>query len=207
MAQTLQTLSDDVSDWLNRRDLGSKIPGWVGMAENDMAELLRVRCMVQRATQDVDAAFITLPCDWVDMEGLRDSTTGLELTLEDHWTGPMTGTKATAYRLIGSELEFLPHVVVPVPVPDPWVPQNVTMTYYARPKGLVAASDTNDVLQRFYSVYYHGVCRYASMFEGDQDRLAEAQAGWEAAVTQANAWKARSDYAGAPLRSVPAVAF
>ena len=88
---SLNILVNEVAAWLNRGDLTALIPGWVSMVETDIAESLRARCMVARATQAIDAAFISLPSDFITMESMRDAKTGTLLTLEDEFTGPPQG--------------------------------------------------------------------------------------------------------------------
>jgi len=212
-----QQLQNDVQNWLNRRDIASLIPDWVLMVETEIAETLRARCMITSGTQAIDAAYITLPSDFATMASIRDATSGELLELKDAWSGHWTGVYSsawregavvgavgqvcTAYRLTGDCIEFLPHPVIPDP-PDPaWMPQQVLMEWYARPKPLLLPSDTNPILEQLYAVYLWGVIKYGALFELDDDRAAQADAQWQQVVTRANLWKQQSDLSGAPLRS------
>ena len=211
-----QQLTDDVVGWLNRRDIISRIPGWVSMVETEIAETLRARCMVTSGTQPIDAAYITLPPDFAQMESIRDATTGELFELKDEWSGSWSsGTSdawrdgalvatvqaSTQYRLVHDCIEFLPHPIIPDP-PDPaWRPQQVLMGWYAKPKPLLLPSDTNPVLDQLYAVYLFGVCKYGAMFELDDDRAQQMDAAWQQTVTRANLWKQQADYGGAPLRA------
>jgi hypothetical protein len=176
------------------------------MVETDIAENLRARCMVARATQAVDANFITLPASFCSMESIRDAATGEMLSLEDEWTGPLGGSNqncpVTAYRLVADCIEFLPHPFVPDP-PDPtWQPQIVNMNWFASPAPLINPQDTNVVLEKLYSVYLFGTCKYGAMYELDDARATQMEGAFGQAVTRANLWKQLSDYSGAPLRAV-----
>jgi len=212
-----QQLIDDVQNWLNRRDIASLLPGWVLMVETEIAETLRARCMVTFGEQDIDAAEITLPDDFAQMESIRDATSGELLKLKDEWSGHWVGRQSsawqegavvgavgqvcTAYRLKGNCIEFLPHPVIPDP-PDPahlW--QRILMGWYAKPKPLLLPSDTNTVLEALYGVYLWGVIKHGALFELDDDRAAQADAQFQQVVTRANLWKQQSDYGGAPLRA------
>jgi hypothetical protein len=212
-----QKLQDDVQNWLNRRDLTSLIPGWVLMVETEIAETLRARCMVTSGMQAIDAAYITLPADFATMASIRDATSGELLELKDAWSGHWTGAYSstwmegavvgavgqvcTAYRLTGDCIEFLPHPVLPDP-PDPaWMPQQVLMEWYARPKPLLLPSDTNPILEQLYAVYLWGVIKHGALFELDDDRAQQADAQWQQVVTRANLWKQSSDMSGAPFRA------
>lgn len=212
-----QQLQNDVQNWLNRRDIASLIPDWVLMVETEIAETLRARCMITSGTQAIDAAYITLPADFATMASIRDATSGKLLELKDAWSGHWTGAYSstwmegaivgavgqvcTAYRLTGDCIEFLPHPIIPDP-PDPaWMPQQVLMEWYARPKPLLLPSDTNPILEQLYAVYLWGVIKYGALFELDDDRAAQADAQWQQVVTRANLWKQQSDMSGAPLRA------
>jgi hypothetical protein len=212
-----QKLQDDVQNWLNRRDIASLIPGWVLMVETEIAETLRARCMVTSGVQAIDAAYISLPADFATMASIRDATSGELLELKDAWSGHWTGAYSstwmegavvgavgqvcTAYRLTGDCIEFLPHPVIPDP-PDPvWMPQQVLMEWYARPKPLLLPSDTNPILEQLYAVYLWGVIKHGALFELDDDRAAQADAQWQQVVTRANLWKQSSDMSGAPFRA------
>jgi hypothetical protein len=215
---TYQQLQDEVSGWLNRRDIGSLMPGWVSMVETEIAETLRARCMVVSGLQAIDAPYITLPPDFATMESIRDATSGEMLELKDEWSGhwnvrysnstqAIVGAPATAYRLVHDCIEFLPHPAIPNP-PDPaWTPQQVLMGYYQRPKPLLLPADTNPVLEQLYAVYLFGVCKYGAMFELDDDRAQQMDAAWQQVVTRANLWKQQSDYSGAPYVAELATVF
>jgi hypothetical protein len=219
---TYQQLQDEVSGWLDRRDIGALMPGWVAMVETEISETLRARCMVTSGIQTIDSAYISLPTDFATMESIRDATSGELLELKDQWSGHWTSAigsawqdgafvstsaPATAYRLVHDCIELLPHPMIPDP-PDPnWKPQQILMGWYAKPKPLILPSDTNAVLENLYAVYLWGVMKYGALFELDDDRAAQADAQWQQAITRANLWKQQGDYSGAPMRSEMAVTF
>jgi hypothetical protein len=219
---SLQQLSDDVVGYLNRRDIVSRIPGWVTMVETEIAETLRARCMVVTVTQPIDNAYISMPPDFATMESIRDAFSGELFELKDEWSGHWTGAQpnawqglsssiigapSTAYRLVHDCIEFLPHPLIPDP-PDPtWRPQQVMMGYYARPKPLLLPSDTNPILEQLYAVYLYGVCKQGALFELDDDRAQQMDGLWQQVTTRANLWKQQSDYSGAPYRAELATVF
>lgn len=193
-------LEADVADWLNRQDFGTRINTWIRMAELDIAELLRARCMIARGTQLIDAPSITMPVNFLEMDSIRDANSDVLLSLEDHWTGPRTTAgPVTAYRLAGNCIEFLP---IPVISPDQTAFQSVKMAWYAKPAALVDPQDTNAVLDQLYQVYLFATCRYAAKWARDSDVAQQAEADLTEAIAAANAWKTKSDYSGAPLRAV-----
>jgi len=208
-APTLANLQADVLGWLDRRDVAPLVAGWVAMAEADMAAQLRARCMIVAAVQSVDAPLISLPADWASMESLRDVSTGKLLDLEDDWTGPLQGDggQAHAYRIVGECIEFLPWPTVPDPPQIGWQPQQVRMVWYKAPKPLRDPQDSNIVLEKHYSLYLFGVCKYGAMFELDDERAAQMEKAFTGALYAVNLWKETAQYSGAPLRAAPATAF
>ena len=208
---TRAQLVSDVMGWLDRRDVEPLVGGWIVASEVDMKQQLRARCMIVRATQAIDAAFISLPADFASMEAIRDAATGKLLDLEDEWTGPLWGDGSqptTAYRLVGDCIEFLPHPNIPTAPPlVGWQPQQVTMTWYQAPKPLVDATDTNKVLEQHYQCYLFGALKYGAMFELDDDRAAQMTRAFTEQIAAANMWKETAQYSGAPLRSVQATVF
>lgn len=212
---SLQQLQDDVLSYLNRRDCISLIPGWIISTETEIAQTVRARCMVTSAVQNIDAPYIALPDNFGTMESIRDNTTGVILDLKDSWSGNWTDPQqddrnisswynptppaCSAYRLVANCIEFLPHPAIPDP-PDPsWVPQQVLMAWYAKPRPLVLPSDTNPVLETFYQIYLYGVVKRGAIWALDNDRAAQMDAEFSQAVTRADLWKQQSDYSGAPL--------
>jgi hypothetical protein len=220
----LQQLQDDVLSYLNRRDCTSLIPGWIISTETEIAQTVRARCMVTDAVQNIDALSIALPDNFATMESIRDNTTGVLLDLKDSWSGNWTDPQqddrntsvvwynptppvSSAYRLVANCIEFLPHPEIPDP-PDPsWVPQQVLMTWYAKPRPLILPTDTNPVLETFYQIYLYGVVKRGAIWALDNDRAAQMDAEFSQAVTRANLWKQQSDYSGAPFREEMACRF
>lgn len=206
---TYAQLTNDVMGWLDRRDVADLVAGWVTMAEADIIQMLRARCMVVAAVQAVDAALISLPADFASMESLRDAATGRLLDLEDAWTGPLQGDggQATAYRIVGECVEFLPYPLIPDPPEIGWQPQQVRMVWYRGPQPLRDPQDTNKVLESHYQIYLFGVCKYGAMFELDDDRANQMTKAFTDAVFAANLWKETAQYSGAPLRATQATVF
>jgi hypothetical protein len=222
---SLQQLQSEVAGWLNRSDFSIEFPGWVVMVETEIAETLRARCQMVSGVQAIDAAYIPLPSDFAAMASIRDNTTGNELVLKDEWSGSwfpyqeddrnwpastlfqIQPPVCWAYRLVANCLELLPHPVIPDP-PDPnWVPQQILMGYYQRPRPLLLPSDTNPILEQLYGVYLYGLIKIGAMWALDDARAAQADAQYQQVVTRANLWKQQSDYSGAPFTAELAVAW
>lgn len=222
-----QQLSNEVASWINRQDVLPLIPGWVLLVETELNETLRSRPQVVTTTQPIDAPYIALPSDFASMESIRDNLTGEILQLKDTWSGSWTDTwqnggggpvwsaysqiqpnpAACAYRLVANCIEFLPHPQIPNP-PDPtWTPQIVQMYYYQRMRPLIAATDTNPVLEQLYGTYLFGLCKFAAMWAKDDARAAQMDTAYQQAVTRANTWTQQSTYSGSPYVSEMAARF
>ena len=213
---SLQQLNDDVGSYLNRRDYQSPFPGWVTAVETELSETLRSKFQIASGIQTLDSPTITLPPNFATMESIRDALTGVILDLKDTWSGSWTDPQqddrnttiwynptppaATAYRIVGTCVEFLPHPVPPNP-PDPnWQPQQVVMNWYVRPVPLLLPADTNVILENFYEVYLWGVVKRGALWALDDARTQQADAEYQQAVTRANLWTQQSTYSGAPFR-------
>jgi hypothetical protein len=203
-------LQGDIKGWLKRQDIDPFIPSWLQATETDIAEMLRARCMITQATQAIDANRITLPTDFVKFESVTTDCCGALLSLEDDWTGPLPGGPSctcgggavSAYRIVGSCIEFLPHPTIPSP-PDPaWQPTVCNISYYAKPRPLLDPQDTNSVLEAHYQIYLFGTVRYGAMWGMDDDRETQMTTRFSEAVAIANRWKEDAQYSGAPLRAV-----
>jgi len=203
-------LQADVMAYLKRQDIADRIPSWVQSVETDIASMLRAQAMIARGTQAVDAPFITLPTDWVKFESVAFSCCGDLLAMADYWTGPLPcgsgcscgccnpGNAVCAYRIVGDCIEFLPH---PVITPTTTL-QQIDIAYYAKPKPLKVASDTNAILERHYQIYLFGTVRYGAMWGMDDDRELQMTTRFSEAVAVANRLKEDAQYSGAPLRAV-----
>jgi hypothetical protein len=151
-----------------------------------------------------------MPPGWLTVESLRSSCCGKPLALEDRYSGPFGGNcggcggplPVSAYRFVGNCIEFLPHPVVPDPVPEGWRAPTVEMAWYQKPKPLVDPQDSNAVLEDFYAIYLFGTNKYGAIWALDDDRATQMTGEFEKAIAQANMWKQTSDYSGAPLRAV-----
>ena len=215
---SLQQLNDDVGSYLNRQDYQGPFPSWVLAVETELAETLRARCQVTSGVQSIDSAYIALPADFATMESIRDYTTGVMLELKDQWSGSWfepqqdditynsqpawintTPPVCRAYRLVHDCVELLPHPLIPDP-PDPnWIPQQILMGWYAKPKPLLLPSDTNAILEAHYAVYLWGIIKQGALWALDDERAQQADAVYQQVVTRANLWKQQSDYSGAPF--------
>lgn len=71
MARDYNTLIADVGNWLARDDLAAVIPTFIDLAEDRLADELRIRAMTKRSRAVGNGTrFIELPTDYLDMRRL-----------------------------------------------------------------------------------------------------------------------------------------
>ena len=172
------------------------VPTWVGLAEESIAEQVRARCMVQRATQPVTTAYVPLPCDWLAFLDIRDES-GRTLTFLSRLDDPVpVAGPVSAYRLVGKEIEILPHVD-----PATTTPPSIEVAYFAMPPALTADTDTNALLQEHTSIYLYGALVHAAVYLHDPDAAKIYDATFQQAVAAANGWHEASRFSGGRLNA------
>lgn len=67
-----------ILSWLHRASFASPVAnpfdvvaGFIALAEQDMNSRLRARCMIVRASQQIDGQYTTLPCDYLETLDIR----------------------------------------------------------------------------------------------------------------------------------------
>lgn len=185
--------------WLNREGfsvIANAIPGFITLAEEQIANQVRARCMLLRAVETVVRPTVPLPCDWLAMLEVRDHTTGhalefysrLDPTVESGIHGPLC-----AYRLVGNEMEVLPHQ-------EAASTEQVEIIYFARPLPLLTDADSTALLRDHPSIYLFGALTNAGIFLEDEGRAKVFDSMFQQAVAAANGWQESSRFTGGRLR-------
>jgi hypothetical protein len=161
---TYEGLKAAVADWLGRKDLASRIPNFIRLAELRMNRELRLRIMEQVATAYVPAGvfIVELPerrvdGDWkvfLEMRDLawkcRDGGTvqNLRYTPPDEYKelGQQSGMPRQ-YTIIANRLYLLP-------APD--AAGELRLTYYGEIPPLSDEQQSNNVLRMFPDLYLYG---------------------------------------------------
>ena len=216
--------------WLHRVSLKTPVAndfdacaGFVALAEQDMNERLRARCMVLRTTNPVLGQYVTLPCDYLEAVDVRLQN-GPELTYQPRgllaeqwwartvqapgdpaWSGytpaavPWNNGQPTFYSIVGGEMELSPFpdnaALLAQPMP------NIELAYYQRLNLGMNDTDTNNVLSLYPSCYIYGSLIHAAPFLRDDARVQTWATLYNNAVTGANAEHERSRTQGSRLRA------
>lgn len=188
VAGNFASLKADIAHWLNRTDLLAAIPGFVRMAEAEMARDTRLRSgfsamPLSGYTSDGE---IALPNDMLELKELRFAGKKLdEITFEE---GTSAAPPAGFYR----------RGAVAV-VPGGWAGQ-WSMLYTQKLPALVFDSDSNWLLRDGFDVYLWKCCELGSVYLRDPEAVQGYNAKYEMAVQDMQTATAYQQSGGAPLQ-------
>lgn len=189
-------LQASVASWINRADLTPQIPDFIAIAESFIADDVRVREMLVRATlvtvpgQD----YIALPAGWLEFENIMGAngepleySTPLMLRAT---SAQYAGTPLKRYSTEGENL-LLEGVQS--------VAQNVPVSYYKQLEPL-SVTPTNFLLTKRPQIYLYGALAQAALFMIDDPRAATWQGVYDAAVGKAENSSKKGLVSGGSLR-------
>lgn len=173
---TYEGLKAELADWMNRADLTAVIPTFIRLLEAQVERSLRTRDMIVRSRAQVDAEFITLPQDFLQIEHAivyaakpvvlewvpMNTIDALQAESEP---GPIKN-----YTIIGDELEFSPF---PVGTTD------IEVVYYRKIEKLSTTTATNWLLSKHPDVYLYGSLMQAAPYLKNDERVGL----WSSALT------------------------
>lgn len=193
---TYSELQASVANWLARPSdptLVPFIPDFVRLAEARISRDLRLRAMEQRATTEVNSAYLALPAGFLEMRSFHLDTnpaTRLELVAPE-WIdqpGTASGTgRPRWYSVAGGEIRLSP-------APDgPYIAE---MTYWKRFASLSIAEPTNWLLEQAPDVCLYATLLEATAFIGNDERLPLWTAAYERAVSALQVSDDRGTWSG-----------
>ena len=222
--------------WLHRATLRTPFApdfdataGFIALAEQDMNERLRARCMVTRATEEMDGQYTPLPCDYLEMFDLRMAGGGPPITYvprdqaaaalynrtsggrsRDGQAGYVSdavyppsnpwGTAKQHYSIVGEAIEWVPAPVPPTQTDgQPIQWPAAELAYYQRLNLGMDDTDTNKVLTTYPACYIFGSLIFSAPFLRDDSRVAVWQTAYDNAVVGANTEHERSRTQGSPI--------
>jgi hypothetical protein len=193
---TYSGLVSSVGSWLNRSDLGTRIPDFIALLEARLNRLLRVPDMEQ-TTELVAAAEIDLPADFLSVRALyldADPRSELEPvslgTLRTKYACQTTG-RPECYAISGSSI-----ILGPAPDDD----YALQLTYFAAIDGLASDNETNWLIANHPDVYLYGTLTMAEAFIWDDPRIGLWKAALDEALDELMAHGRKKHYGAAPLR-------
>jgi len=194
---TYTGLKESIASWMHRTDLTDLIPDFVALAEERIANELRLRLQISEATLTTVAGTqdVTLPTDWLEIENLSLNTPVKQLTyvniehLDSKYPSDFTGEPAV-YTIEGNEIYF-------GPCPD--AVYSVGLWYYARFPALATAG-TNTLLTKYPSIYLYGALAEAANWAQDDILMTKCEIKYKAAVKQAQTQDDEAVHSGSALR-------
>lgn len=198
---TYSELQSAVANWLARpgdATLVPFIPDFVRLAEARIGRDLRIRAMEQRATAEIDGAFLALPAGFLEMRNLQlntDPVTRLELLSPEHIDSLHGGSRTGRprwYCVLAGQIQL-------APVPDG--AYQAEMTYWRRLDALGVSQPSNWLLEHAPDIYLYASLMEATAFIGNDERLGLWTAGYDRAVMALQAVDDRGTWSGSVPRT------
>lgn len=192
------TLKTVIADTLNRDDLASVVPQFVGLAHAQINRRVRSHRQIARASLTLDAQFEALPADWLQTIGIAVNANPMRVLTQigmDDLTRYRTSTDNTTDAPVyfahnGTDIELFP---------TPATSYTGQITYYAKVAALVADSDTNSLLTNHPDLYLYSALIHSAPYLKDDARLA-VWAGLQAQAFAEIEAETNAARFGSPLR-------
>ena len=177
-----QSLIDNVQDYLNRDDLASVVPTWMGIVETELSRRLRDRRMIVRATASLNGQYIKPPSSMVALRNIQLNTdppsTLTQITpdvMDEKRASSNAQGRPLFYAHLGQQIEFYP-------TPD--TATDVEIAYFRTIPGLGSANTTNWLIEYHPDAYLYGCLKQAGPYLGDQSITTTFNTYFEQAVQQ-----------------------
>lgn len=176
---TYAELQSRTAEWLNRTDLGSRIPEFVDIAESQFNRRLRTRDQLLRARAEADSQFITLPTDLLEMTNVQLETSPparleqVTPSLADELREQQGGTSGTPvyFAIVGTSLEL-------IPTPD--ATYTLELQYYQKIPALTDSATSNWLLESHPDAYLYSTLCAAENYLMSDERVPH----WKAQLEQ-----------------------
>ena len=162
-------LQTAVGSWLNRSDLSTNIPDFITLAEASFNRVLRTRNQITRATSSVNAQYVALPTDLLELFNIQVNTDPIKrleqvsLDKADDLRSSLSSSGTPSYFAItGSNIEL-------IPTPDDT--KTIEIIYYAKITALTSTNTTNWLLDSYPDIYLYGTLVQAEPFLMNDERL------------------------------------
>ncbi len=197
---TYSELQSAVANWLARpgdATLTPFIPDFVRLAEARIGRDLRIRAMEQRATAEIDGAFLALPAGFAGMRNLQlntDPVTRLELMSPeqiDSLQGSSRAGRPRWYCVLAGQIQL-------APAPDG--AYQAEMTYWRQFEPLGVSQPSNWLQEHAPDIYLYASLIEATAFIGNDERLGLWAAGYDRAVAALQAADDRGTWSGSTPR-------
>ena len=197
---TYTGLQATIADFLNRTDLTSQIPGFIGLAEAKFNRDERLRCRqgLVRAQANLANQFEQLPGDYLEMWNLQLNTNPVTVMeyvppqVADQWKAQyFAPKKPSKFTVVGNTMEL-------VPVPD--TTYSAEMLYFARIPALSATNQSNWLLALAPDAYLYGALLESAPYLRDDERISVWMALYEKSLEQIRVNDQRATYNSGPIK-------
>lgn len=181
-----------VGNHLHRSDLGSVIPDFITLAEEEMNTRLRLDAQITVDDLTCTGRYTALPSDLLELRSVEYAGSPVALVpfgTPEYLTivrGENDAGLPRAYSIRGGQIELWP------------TPSSaaLNLTYYAKVGPLTANTPTTAVLTRHPALYLYGVLRQASVYTRDAELGAAMGEAFDAAIGRAQQADERRKYPG-----------
>ena len=196
---TYAELQTAVANWLDRDDLGDRIPEFIALAEARMNRVFRLRLMEAKYTASTVAGQrnYALPANYLQMRNLQINTTPIRpcqyVTPEIYdrlYGSTLTGTPEI-YTIVANEIQLGP---VPAGV------QTMEMLFYKKISALSVSNTTEVMLTDNPDVYLYGALLEAEPFLMNDERLGVWAQGFQQSIENLQDQDAKDRHSGSALR-------
>ena len=165
------TLKTAIADTLNRDDLTSVIPTFVGLAQARFNRELRTWKQETRSTATLDAQYSALPSDFLQPIRLQilDSQTG---EISPTSTAQMIQLRGDNFNEAGRPVHYAITAQGLELFPTPDDDYSASLVYYAKIPVLSADGDTNWLLDDAPDAYLYGALVHTAPYLKDDARIA-----------------------------------
>ena len=191
-------LKTEIANYLNRDDLTNRIPGFIDLAQDRIAKVVRAKEMEQTHTTATVASQnnYSLPADYLEFRRVYhdDSTTKTRLEFRSpahYWS--VYGNSAD-----GTPVVFTIEAAEILLGPAPDAIESIELLYYGRPTNFSSDSDTNTLLTNATGLYLYGALLESAPFLGNDPRLVIWTQMFEDMVARTNESDITDRYSGDP---------
>ena len=196
---TYAELQTAVANWLDRDDLGARIPEFIALAEARFNRILRLRSMEAKYTANTvaDQRNLALPTSYIQMRNFQVNSNPLTTLsyvtpeIYDRLWGGSTGGTPKFYTILANEVSF---------GPIPGSVMEVEMLFYKKFDNLSGSVATNWLITNAPDIYLYGSMLEAEPFIMNDERVQLWATALERGVSDLQEQDNKDRHSGSALR-------
>ena len=171
------SLQADIAQWSLRSDMGTLIPSFIALAEDEIFRMhvspLRVREMETESDLTVSGLTATLPADFLEARYIKQDNAERDTLFyfpPESWKPYSSGY----FTIVGDQIRL-----------PTGMPSNLKLVYYAKPDPL-ATTSTNTILTKYYAAYLEAGLKFLYTYLRDAAKIQAAQMALDTYLATAN---------------------